>query len=84
MGNISVAEIDYQSCHGVWLITCYCEKLTGYVHNRKFKNLPFYIVALFARALADLNVKDLVTNIGSASAAPAAGAAPAAKGAPAG
>jgi len=39
---------------------------------------------LFARALEGINVKDLITNIGSAAgSAPAAGGAPAAAGAPA-
>ena len=41
-----------------------------------------FVAALFAKALTGVNIKDLITNIGSASAAPAAGAAaPAAGGA---
>ncbi len=40
-----------------------------------------WLAALFAKAIAGTNVRDLITNVGSASAAPAAAAAPSAGGA---
>ena len=46
---------------------------------------PSYLAALFARALTGMNVRDMITSIGSAAAAaPAAGAGAATDAAPAG
>lgn len=40
-----------------------------------YKIYIFLFLALFSRALQSVNIRDLITNVGSASAAPAAGGA---------
>ena len=87
---------DSSSDHSIWLATA-THQIVPCDNSFFFKN-PFVnfllqfvdffwcFVALFARALSQCNIKDLITNVGSAAAAPAAaGAAPvaAAAGAPA-